>query len=482
MLLSIPPRPSDRPRLIPGLPLRAGDSIAGRHRALSLLRTDRACAHFAARQDGSNTKVEVQVLLGNDEAVEPVHLRFLADARKAAALQSPTLQRILQVGVTPDGHPFVVREAQRGDVLASLLKTLGSLATENAVDIALAVCDALECAHDHGVVHGELDASSVHVTWTREGPTQVAVAGLGTSRALAMLRDDDRSPASASRATRAPELGRGEDVDARADIWGVGVLLYTMLAGAAPFGASPSTMDVTASLDVPAMLAGVPDALAEIVDACLARDRRQRPQSAAALAAKLAPFGTRPVFEKRAPLLVVDTGPYDALVLERVLAEAGPSELSIDVAIEPSVSDVATAIRERPSLSAMPTPVVEIQPSAPSVPPVAMSIVPPAAPVGVQLAREGSSARLTRTVLFAAAAVPALAEGDLPPAASTTRSIRRPAAGAAAPAPAPAPAAAPAREPALAEPVSRSAAAAPVQPPQPKASDDDLRRFLDDRR
>lgn len=558
MLLSIPPRPSDRPRLLPGLPLRAGDPIAGRNRVLSLLRADRACAYFAAIQNGSNVRVEVQILLAMDESIEAVHLRFLADARKAAALQGPTLQRVLQVGVTPEGHPFVVREAQRGDALASVLKKVGSLSNENAVDVALAVCEALEAAHAHGVVHGEIDPAAVHLVWTPQGPTQVKLAGLGTTRALALLPHDGRS--FASLACRAPEHRSEDEVDARADVWGVGILLYTMLAGSPPFAASPSTMNVAAALDEPAMLAGVPDGLAEIVDACLARDPARRPQSAAALATKLALFGTRPVFEKRASLLVVDTGPYDAVTLERLVKELGPGELSdaaIDVSLDLSdevpAADLAVTA-QAPSLARTlgPTAVTPLVPLTPSIPPTSVSIPPPA-PLAAQLTST-TPPRTSRTILFVAAACigfgavvgvlsarmaaspPASAAASLPPPAEKAAANVAPPAAAPVPSPVVAPAPAdtptlavgdlpgiapaparprmappstapvatapatsapviatanananatanakpPAPEAAAADPLVKSAAA-PIQPPT-KASDDDLRRFLDDRR
>lgn len=536
MLLSIPPRASGRPRLIPGLALRAGDPIAGRHRVLSLLRADRACAHFAAIQDDTNTKVEVQILLAMDDSIDDVHLRFLAEARKAAAIRGSSVQRVLQVGVTADGHPFVVREAQRGDVLAALLQKVRSLSTEEAVDVALAVCEALDAAHAQGVVHGALGVSAVHLVWSAGGLTNVKVAGLGTSRALSMLPDDGRSPASL--AGRAPELGHGREADARADIWGVGVLLYTMLAGSPPFGASPSTMNVAAALDEPAMLAGVPDGLAEIVDACLALDPAERPRTAAALASRLALYGTRPVFEKRTSLLVVDTGPYDAVVLERLVKEAGPSEASIDVAMDPSVPDVATAVLDRTPMPSSPIPVA---PVGPSIPPVAMSVAPPVGSLAAQLAPYPARRRSRATFFVAGACIgfgalvgvlstrvssgtaaaslapppqiamtsvpavaapparpanaavpvtPTLSVGDLPAVAvSSPRARQAPAGDAKTRATSPvststpaAPAtAAPSADPAPAvDPIAR-AAAAPIQP-QPKAADDDLRRFLDDRR
>lgn len=529
MLLSIPPRPSSRPRLIPGLSLRSGDLIAGRYRALSLLRADRACAHFAAIDSVSHARVEVQILLAMDDAIEPVMLRFLADARKAATLREPHVERILHVGVTDDGHPFIVREPSSGETLASVLgKWGGSLPTEVSVDIAIAICEALESAHAVGLVHGELDATTVRLAYGANGPSNVKVTGLGTSRALAMLPFDRCSLASV--ALRAPEvIVADSEVDARVDVWSAGVLLYTMLAGAAPFASdSPSTLDVTA-YDEPALLAGVPDGLAEVVDGCLSRDPALRPQTAASLAARLALYGSRPVFEKRGSLLVVDTGRYEAQVLEQLVKDAGPSAPSIDVEMDapssPSLGDADMTPEPSVVTRSAPPVAMTVAPPVPVLAPKAASPAPPsrrgrtfafaaAACIGIgaialALATRGSSPSSSPAALAAepppaakndplpvqaqpqpqapAAARPpsaeprALAISDLPSAPPATQPkplapsaklrATAPAKGAAAPAAEAAPAV---------DPIVRSASA-PIQP-QPKASDDDLRRFLDDRR
>jgi serine/threonine-protein kinase len=491
--------------------------LAGRYRALSLLRADRACAHLAALHTSTSTRVEVQVLLAMDDAIEGVHLQLLADARKAAAVQSRHADRVLHVGITDDGHPFVVREPSSGKTLAELLHQVGSLPTEQAVDVAVAVCEALESAHALGLVHGELDPTMVRLDWGLEGPTNVKVAGLGTSRALGLLSLENRSFAQV--ALRAPELlVAGREIDARADVWGVGVLLYTMLAGATPFGAeSPSKMDVTAAGDEPALLAGVPDGLAELVDACLAKDPAQRPATAASVAATLGVFGSRPVFDKRPSLLVVDTGPYDALVLEQLVKEAAPStpQVAPQANASPVPAPDKTPVPVVVTRSLLPPAVaVTIAPNATSsrtAPPsrswrstalvaaacIALGVVAgafamrrasaiaPVAPVAAAqapapVAAEPLPAPEVKVATSASVAQPApspsmptLSVSDLP-ATHVAPPSRRPrgskvAQGATPEAPAP-----------PADPIVQSASA-PMQP-QPKASDDDLRRFLDDRR
>jgi hypothetical protein len=505
MLLTIPPRAPGRPRLIPSLALRAGDPVGGRARVLSVLRVDGACAHFSAIQDG--TKVEVQVLLATDDTVPAVYLRFLAEARKAAALQRPDMQRVLQVGITPDGHPFVVRDAQTGGALATLLDKVGLLPVENAVDVALAVCDALEAAHAEGIVHGALDPAAIHLQWTADGPTKIKLVGLGTSRAIAMLPQEVRPLAS-----RAPELDSDDEVDARADIWGVGVLLHTMLAGEVP---------VAQALP---LLAGVPDELAEIVEACLARDPARRPPTVEALASKLAPFGTwkrvrpqppprtqvRVALEDRASRSVVDTGPYDAVVLERLVEVSAetpveqvmrrpasglrPSTAPVSLSLLPPVAEVAEVAAHvaappparRPlaplffaaacigmgtmiaALSTRVSPPPAAAVHAPSPP--AEAVMPPPAIVAATAtatATETPPATDTRPAPAVAAEPPAIvmnpSRGRQTPPTSPTTMLR--------PAP-PASAVAPAARP----------AASPIQPELPRADDDDLRRFLDDRR
>jgi serine/threonine-protein kinase len=511
MLLSIPPRPAGRPRLSPGLSLRAGDVLAGRFRALSLVRADRACAHIAALETGTNARVEIMVLLAMEDATESVNLRFLADARKAASLQGTNIDRLIHVGVTEDGHPFVVREPRSESTLASLLAKMGTLPTEHAVDVAITVCEALHGAHAIGLVHAELDPTMVHLAWTPHGPSKVKLTGLGTSRALAMLPHDGRSVASLTR--RAPELLQTErEVDGRADVWGVGVLLYTMLAGEPPFASdATSTLDVSTALDDAAMIAGVPDGLAEIVDACLARDPALRPQSMTSLQARLALFGSRPVFEKRSSQLVIDTGPYDAIQLERLMKEAGPSEPSIvDVDVELDLVVTRSAPPPAVSITIAPAPLtlqaqkrrrgrrVAVLAAAACLGlgiaggafawssagafsvsahrAVAAAVAAPAPPPAAD--RLPARGLADAPKLEAAAGAPVtFAISDLPAVATTQRS--RPAA----PAPAKPPASAavkPAAPAPAVDPIVRSAAA-PIQP-QPKASDDDLRRFLDDRR
>jgi eukaryotic-like serine/threonine-protein kinase len=537
MLSDSLPRPA-RPRLIAGLSLRAGDLLAGQYRVTSLVHADRACAHLAASATTGGAAVEAHVMLAMDDAHDGVRLRFLAEARKVAALDVPGVLKVLHVGVTNDGHPFFVREAPNGETLGKLLEQLGSMPTQGAVDVALAIAEVLAAAHTRGLVHGELSTAVVRLAWSLEGPSEVKVVDLATSRALAMLPPDARPIESF--AIRAPELLQsGGEPDARADAWGVGVLLYTMLAGAPPFAAdTPSTVNLSVALDEPAMLAGVPDGLGDLVEACLARDPALRPQTMEILAARLAPFGSRPVFAKRASLLVVDgersappvqpaprahparqteiespaleSPPVEARVLEPVpkkeAVARAPSAPSIaaraDKTPEPIVVTAPLALTAFPLLPTVTA--AEPQRGSRKTAIVAATCITLGLLIGVGAARVASApssapaqAGATHTTGGPAAAPPPRAEAPPPrietapapvsppvdstPTLSVTDLRTVPAAppppmraGSLAPKPAPAPA------PPPVDPLVHSAAA-PLHP-VPKASDDDLRRYLDDRR
>lgn len=454
MMLSASPGTHARALLLPGLPLRAGDVIGGRYRLESLVSADRALVHLAAETVATaakSTKVDVHVLAGAD-VNDAVRLRFLAEARKCVALTSPHIARVLHVGVTSAGHPFVVQEKLPEKTLASLLEGGHAIDNQQAVDIALDLCDALLEAHAVDVRHGDLGTHSVHLAWNDDGPSSVKLVGLGTDRALAAL------PLDASRlgpfVVRAPELlaDRSAAATVASDVWGLGVVLYTMLAGAPPFMAeSPSVLAVEVKSEDQASLAGVPDALADLVDACLAKNPAARPGGIREVADRLLAYATRPAeslarialrspspapapapsrpatdlaktaqmpagglpaaalptvrqmpVAKRREAGELDastteiggeTGRYQDLELERLRQVAKPteSELSIDIEVGPSVRDVGAASSKTVPVAAVAIAEDDDVPH-PSAPPVAITIPPPSTASAVTEARRSEPA------------------------------------------------------------------------------------------
>jgi eukaryotic-like serine/threonine-protein kinase len=591
-----------RSQLLPGLSLRVGDMLDGLFRIESLVDAERSCLHLHGSQVADGKPVMIQILAASGPEADQACLKFMSGARKASALKGPHVARVVDVGVTPEGYPYVVRERPPARSLALLLEEHPALGNEEAVDVALDVCDALAEAHRHGLFHGDLGTRSVHLGWSATGPLDVKVIDLGIGSALAQLA---LRASSLALPVRAPEqLVIGAKLDARADVFAVGAVLYTMLAGAPPFAAeSPSAIDVAVANDEPASLAGVPDALAELVESCLSKDPAKRPESMSALAEALAPYATRatetlsriraygaplgrtvetPIPQSRllevddeddqlpdsSPTIVAREG-YESLVKHltdadttakrdviAAVALAAESGLDIPITVEPSVRDLSARSLEK---SAEPKPepkkpepkkpeplkdlpkvqVKAAEPRRPEPtpePPIAVAkSVPPMTierdmPT-VIVARKRNRLQMTGLAIAGAALAvgvligsqsaklgrksePAAAAPQLPPAAMvvgqpaaqpTTESTpasalpqaaiaatdlpsaqepKAPSRGAkprasGAPSAAPPSAAKPASEESL---VKSASAPVPASKPEPKAHEDDLRRFLDDRR
>lgn len=383
--------------------LSTGDVLGGRFRLDSIAIADGPTTFYSGTILAGRVPVSIEVL--SPEVDDGARLAFLAEARKVTALAGPRIARVLHVGLGTAGDAYVVRDRLGGRTLESLIAAKGALSVQDAADIAIDVCDALAEAHARGVLHGALGPRSVRVSWRDDRPADVLVVDLGTARATAML-----SPGfgPCGRGTPcAPELLAGGALSARADVWAIGVLLHTMLAGASPFEAdTPSSLSVAAAADEAPSLAGVPDALADLVEACLARDPSLRPATVYALARGLAPFTPRrdealariaarapaprldldddelaeltpvaslsalaaeaalaepePVAESEAPAptLVVDDPAYAALRGERITAPPPPmprrpeSSLDISVDVMPSVRDFGETGPQLPSAGA----------------------------------------------------------------------------------------------------------------------------------
>ena len=168
------------------------------------------------------------------------------------------------------------RKPQGKRTLAKILRERGVLSTAHAVDVALDVCDALTTAHANGIVHGQLGLSCVRLLFTPElGPRELEIFTLAS--------DEDSGVAGVVAPFQRPEQRQGRPSDARADVWALGALLYTMLVGT-----PPPAGDVMAPPD------SMPMSLAAVVEACLSSDPSNRPHSVDQIAEKIASFASSP--------------------------------------------------------------------------------------------------------------------------------------------------------------------------------------------
>lgn len=217
---------------------------------------------------------------------EEARVRFAEEARLAAAVAHRHILPVYEAGEV-DGRPFVAMKLEHCD-LAELLAREGRLSAWRAGALVAQVAGALDAAHAHGLVHRDVKPSNVLFD-DEEGADRAYVADFGVARAAFSSVEPLGGGMVGTVGYASPEQIRGERVDHRTDVYGLGCLLYECLTGRPPFDRGRSLATLWAHLheDPPApslLVPGLPSALDTVVATALAKDARARFGSAGALA------------------------------------------------------------------------------------------------------------------------------------------------------------------------------------------------------
>ncbi len=252
---------------------------------------------YLARDELLDRAVALKVLAGHYADDAAYRERFLREARLSARLVHPSVVQVYDVGEDERG-PFIVMEYVEGETLADELNRRGRIPAADVVAIGIQLCSALEAAHAERLVHRDIKPQNV----LRRRDGRVKLADFGIARSLAGTQHTEAGTVLGTAAYLAPEQARGETVTAAADIYALGVVLYELLAGQAPFAADTLAELVMqrehGAVPPPSDLApGVPPALEGVIMRCLALAPEYRPVSAAALACELAASIDDPVTE-----------------------------------------------------------------------------------------------------------------------------------------------------------------------------------------
>ncbi len=217
--------------------------------------------------------------------------RFRREAQSAAALNHPNVVSVYDTGEAPiDGQqvPYIVMEHVDGATVRDLVRSGRPLEPVRALEITDGILGALDYSHRNGIVHRDIKPGNVMVT---KGGA-IKVTDFGIARALADSAATMTSTSSVMGTAQylSPEQARGEQVDARSDLYSTGVVLFEMLTGRAPFlGDSPVSVayqHVREEPPVPSTLVpGIPPACDAIVAKALAKDAEARYQTAAQMRA-----------------------------------------------------------------------------------------------------------------------------------------------------------------------------------------------------
>lgn len=282
--------------------VNAGEVLAGKYRIEKVLGTGGmgyvvACQHLQLQQ-----KVALKFLHPSMLESEEIVGRFLREAQAAVQIKSEHVVRVSDVGTLDDDSPYMVMEYLEGTDLKEMIEKDGPLALSTAVDYLLQACEALAEAHVLGIVHRDLKPSNLFLAHKADGRPCVKVLDFGISK----LNSSSPGVSSLTRTTAtlgtphymAPEqLTSTRSVDARADIWALGVVLYELLSNALPFsGETLTELCIRIVQEQPAPLESVdqvvPEMLWSVLLRCLQKDREARYANVAEVAYALAPFGT----------------------------------------------------------------------------------------------------------------------------------------------------------------------------------------------
>ena len=158
--------------------------------------------------------------------------RFIHEAKSASALDHPNICTIHQLGETEEGQVFIVMACYEGETLQKKMER-GPVDLEDAITLAMQVASGLAVAHKGGIVHRDIKPANVIITV--DGTVKIIDFGLAKLAGHARLTKSGSMVGTV--AYMSPEQARGEEVDARTDIWSLGVVFYEMLAGRSPFAA-----------------------------------------------------------------------------------------------------------------------------------------------------------------------------------------------------------------------------------------------------
>lgn len=227
--------------------------------------------------------------LAEDEALR---VRFRREAVAAAAVAHPNIVATYDTG-EDEGVAYIVMELVEGATLRQAIDLHGALPPARAADIAAQVADALAAAHARGLVHRDVKPSNVLV----QLDGRIKVTDFGIAKAADQTADELTRTGSVVGTARylAPEQLEGQPVDERADVYSLGLVLFEMLTGRAPFGADTELATAVARLTTPPPRLGdvrpdVAPGLAHVVDRALERNPDQRWPTAASMRDALTPF------------------------------------------------------------------------------------------------------------------------------------------------------------------------------------------------
>jgi serine/threonine-protein kinase len=372
---------------------RLGTVVAGKYRLVKCVGTGGMGAVFEAEHTLIKRRVALKLMLTHSSQSVDAVARFLREAEAAARINHPNIVAVLDAGHDErDGTLYLVQELLTGTDLRRVLARR-PLDLHEAFATLVPVAHALASAHRHGVVHRDVKPENIFLATVRTGGAVPKLIDFGVSKIVT------NSDAGDSRLTRSgallgtphymsPEQARGDRViDALTDVWAMGVVLFEVLSGRAPFDAKNYNALIMSILNDPvprldAVAPGIPRQLADVVAAALARDRDERFDSMDALLDALLACPAL-ASEGWHAALATAYGDSPAAIAERIVGVTAALARSADLALPTSVETTEPAAAMACANDVDAAPPRADEPTAPNAvppPPAVLEGAPPVPP------------------------------------------------------------------------------------------------------
>lgn len=287
----------------PFLPAQVGEILAGKYRIERQIAEGGMGVVMAAHHVQLGTPVAVKILKPEVCREADSVARFVREARIAASLANDHIARVQDVGTLPTGEPFMVLEYLEGQDLGEVIDTHGALPTKDAVDFVMQTLEALAEAHSVGIIHRDIKPPNLFVASQQDGTFAIKVLDFGISKGLGLDGRADGAITNTSQLVGSPgymspeQLHNPKEVDARTDIWSIGVVLDELLTSDRLFEGETMGQTMANILGRPirpvrTRRPDVPEGVERIISGCLERDVNRRFKDVGQLAEALSPFAS----------------------------------------------------------------------------------------------------------------------------------------------------------------------------------------------
>jgi eukaryotic-like serine/threonine-protein kinase len=279
--------------------VRIGQLLDGKYRVVRVLGTGGMGAVYEGENTFISRRVAIKVLHSDLMTKPDMVSRFELEAQAAGRIQNDHINEVLDLGTLLDGSRFIVLEFLDGETLKERVKRAGRLTAMQAVDIVRQVLVGLSAAHRAGIIHRDLKPGNVFILWEKLGQRDfVKIIDFGVSKFLLRAESEELDTTHANAVLGTPhymapeQLRRSCDVDARADLYSVGVILYKAITGRVPYHAQSIQELIFKLMDsdpAPASrwVPGLDPTFTRILDKAMERDVDKRFQSADEFLAEL---------------------------------------------------------------------------------------------------------------------------------------------------------------------------------------------------